>query len=97
MNRSRVESVHELNRYNYNAPQFGGIQGLDGVETEAMAGCAVGIISGFKQLLLEELRGTKSGVGWGGVRGSAMGWGYGECAHNCAPHMLFLCKNVRRT
>ena len=55
---------------------------------------------GLKQLLLEELRGTKSWVGWGGVGchgGSAMGWGYGECAHNCAPHMLFLGKNVRRT
>ena len=54
---------------------------------------------GLKQLLLEELRGTKSWVGWGGVGwgGSAMGWGYGECAHKCAPHMLFLSKNVRRT
>ena len=56
---------------------------------------------GLKQLLLEELRGTKSGVGWGGVgwpvQWECNGWGYGECAHNCEPYMLFLGKNVRRT
>ena len=26
-----------------------------------------------------------------------MGWGQGECVHNCAPHMLFSGNNVRRT
>ena len=29
--------------------------------------------------------------------GRAIGWGHGECAHKCAPHMLFWGKNVRRT
>ena len=50
---------------------------------------------GLKQLLLGELRGTKFGVGWGGVDGSAIGWGYGECAHHCAQHILFFGKKVR--
>ena len=56
------------------------------METEASAGGAV-------KLKVEELRVTKSGMGWGGAR---VGVG-GECAHKRAPNMLFLCKNVRRT
>ena len=51
------------------------------METEASAGGAV-------KMKVEELRVTKSGMGWGGAR---VGVG-GECAHKRAPNMRFCAK-----
>ena len=50
---------------NYDAPLFGGIQGVDSVETEASAGGAVGM----KAAATGGAQGHSigGGVGWGGV------------------------------
>jgi hypothetical protein len=70
--RSRVESFLMTN---YNAPQFGGIRGVDGVEAEAAA------VGGANP---HQVLGWGKVCGWDGVGGIRIG-----CAHTCAPNMRF--------